>query len=78
MNLLRVLMCLFLVNLFFVVNAQDAKPLRLGVAGVTHGHLHEVFIRMDRGDFEVVGVAEPNEKYRLSNSLRKKLDASLS
>lgn len=77
MNVLRILMCIFCANMFLAVNAQDAKPLRLGVAGVTHGHLHEVFIRMDRGDFEVVGVAEPNEKYRLSNSLRKKLDASL-
>lgn len=77
MNVLRILMCSFLANLFLVMNAQDAKPLRLGVAGVTHGHLNEVVVRMQRGDFEVVGVAEPNEKYRLNNSLRKRLDASV-
>lgn len=71
--------CKAFVCLIFVclsLSAQDKKPLRLGVAGVVHGHLHEVAVRIDRGDFEVVGVAEPNEEYRMKNSLRRKLDAS--
>lgn len=61
----------------FCVSAQKSAPLRLGVAGVTHGHLNEVVVRLDRGDFEVVGVAEANETYRMNNSLRKKLDSSV-
>jgi predicted dehydrogenase len=61
----------------FILNAQNSAPLRLGVAGVTHGHLNEVIVRMDRGDFEVVGVAEPDAEWRENNGLRKKLDASL-
>lgn len=73
----KVCVFLFLVCSSWVLNAQSNKPLRLGVAGVTHGHLHEVVIRMERGDFEVVGVAEPDDKYRMNNSLRKKLDASV-
>lgn len=49
--------------------AQQAGPLRLGVAGVTHGHLYQVKIRVDRGDFEVVGVSEDNDTYRNDNAL---------
>lgn len=42
---------------------------RIAVAGVTHGHLGEVARRVDRGDFEVVGVAESNDEYRADNAL---------
>lgn len=45
------------------------SPLRLAVAGVTHGHLAQVRIRVDRGDFVVVGVSEPNDEYRAQNDL---------
>ena len=58
------------------VHADDA-PLRLAVAGVTHGHLGEVVRRMRRGDFEVVGVAEPRDEYRTKNDLTGRLDPSL-
>lgn len=51
------------------LNAQESAPLKLGVAGVTHGHLHQVKIRVDRGDFEVVGVSEDNDTYRKDNDL---------
>lgn len=52
------------------VRAQDdGGPLRIGVAGTTHGHLAEVASRIGRGDFEVVGVAEPDEKYLHDNVL---------
>ncbi|WP_099462875.1 Gfo/Idh/MocA family protein [Parabacteroides provencensis] len=56
---------------------QNGEPLRLAVAGVSHAHLHEVIIRMDRGDFQIVGVAEKDDKIRNNNGLRNKLDASL-
>ncbi len=45
------------------------SPLRLAVAGVTHGHLAQVRIRVGRGDFEVVGVSEPDDEYRSHNEL---------
>ena len=80
MNTYR-LICTVVISLLFFLpsfsDAQNSKPLRLGVAGVSHGHLHEVIVRMDRGDFEVVGVAEPDARIRENNGLRKKLDASL-
>ena len=69
------LLCL-LVFCIPAVHADDA-PLRLAVAGVTHGHLGEVVRRMRRGDFEVVGVAEPRDEYRTKNDLTGRLDPSL-
>lgn len=50
-------------------NTADPAPLRLAVAGVTHGHLGEVRSRVKRGDFIVVGVSEKNDEYRKNNSL---------
>lgn len=73
----RTSILLFVLIFPFILSAQNTLPLRLGVAGVTHGHLNEVIVRMERGDFEVVGVAEPDAEWRENNGLRKKLDASL-
>ncbi len=69
------LILLFILPMF--LNAQDKVPLRLGVAGLSHGHLWEVISRVDRGDFVVVGVAEEDEKLRKNNGLRDKVDASV-
>ena len=49
------------------------KPLRLAVAGVTHGHLWEVIRRIPRGEFEIVGVWEPDSKYLSNNGLKGKV-----
>jgi len=57
--------------------AQNDKPLRLGVAGLSHGHLWEVLSRLDRGDFEVVGVAEKNTKLWDNKMLKAKVDDNL-
>lgn len=59
------------------VNAQNNPPLRLGVAGVSHGHLWEVISRVERGDFEVVGVYEKDDQLRQNNGLRSKVDDSV-
>lgn len=39
--------------------AQDS-PLRLGVIGLTHSHVHWVFNSQSRPEFEVVGIVEPD------------------
>ncbi|MDU1892208.1 MAG: Gfo/Idh/MocA family oxidoreductase [Dysgonomonas sp.] len=57
--------------------AQSEKPLRLGVAGLSHGHLWEVISRLDRGDFEVVGVAEKNTSLWDNERLRAKVSKDL-
>lgn len=56
----------------FNLPAQDA-PLRLAVAGTVHGHLGNVKSRIARGDFEVVGVYEPDDTYRAQNALTGKV-----
>lgn len=64
--------------LFSVSHAQsNEQPLRVAVAGVSHGHLWDVVSRIDRGDFVVVGVYEANEDIRKNNGLYKKLSPSL-
>ncbi|MEQ8837475.1 MAG: Gfo/Idh/MocA family oxidoreductase [Lacipirellulaceae bacterium] len=37
-----------------------SKPVRLGVVGLVHTHVHAILGRPDRGDVEIVGIAEPN------------------
>jgi predicted dehydrogenase len=41
--------------------AQE-KPLKVGVAGLTHTHVHWILGREDLGDIELVGIAEPNRE----------------
>ena len=43
------------------VRAQD-DPLRIGVIGLTHTHVHWILGRPDRGDIEIVGIVEPNRE----------------
>ncbi len=38
-----------------------AQPLKIGVVGLTHTHVHWLLGRPDRGDVEIVGIAEPNK-----------------
>jgi predicted dehydrogenase len=39
---------------------QKVKPFRIGVAGLTHGHVGWILDRADDGDIEIVGIAEPD------------------
>lgn len=41
---------------------SNQTPLRIGVAGLTHTHVHWILGREDRGDIEIVGIAEPNRE----------------
>ena len=80
MNLHRLLLSCLLVVIGLTANGQSGDtPLRVGVAGVSHGHLAEVVRRLelDRGDFKVVGVAEEDDYLRQHNGLRAKLPADI-
>lgn len=68
---------LSLVMLPVGLKAQDDKPLRLGVAGISHAHLNEVISRIGRGDFVIVGVAERDKDLLQNNRMRKYLDDSV-
>ncbi len=60
---------------YSILNAQSNGPLRLGVAGVSHGHLWEVISRIDRGDFTVTGMFEADPVLLKENGLTKKVAA---
>lgn len=44
------------------IMAQVKKPLRIGIAGLTHAHVHGLLSRPQRGDVTIVGIAEPNKE----------------
>ncbi len=50
--------------LYLSVNATigDQKPIRLAVAGMSHGHISFILKRPDKGDFNLVGVCESNKE----------------
>lgn len=54
----------FLLILSFAIlltsHARKDKPLRIGIAGLTHTHVHGLLSRAKDGDIEIVGIAEPN------------------
>src|SRR5215216_6140179 len=39
-------------------DTSSSTPIRLGIAGMTHGHINEPLRRPQRGDMEIVGIAE--------------------
>lgn len=68
-----ILIIAFLFNFSIQVMAQkgDAaqKPLRIGVVGLVHTHVHWILGRENKGDIEMVGIAEPNRE--LANTYAK-------
>lgn len=77
MKSIKLFCCVILGCFALQAAAQTDKPLRLGVAGLSHGHLWEVLSRLDRGDFEVVGVAEKDTKLWNNRLLRNKVAENL-
>ncbi|PQA54913.1 Gfo/Idh/MocA family protein [Siphonobacter curvatus] len=66
--------CFFLLGM---LNLQAQKPVRLAVAGITHGHVPWILGRKPLGDIELVGISESNmdlskryaERYHLDSKL---------
>lgn len=58
------LMRLGLFLLLYLVNhgAIANEKLKIGVVGLTHTHVHWIFESEKRGDFEIVGIVETNQK----------------
>jgi len=64
-------------TLFCFITPLFAKPLRLGIAGFTHDHVHQILRRPAKGDVEIVGVAEPNRELAMRYLKRYNLPESL-
>jgi predicted dehydrogenase len=61
---------IFMALLMFVllnIHAQEPSkpPIRLAIAGVTHGHVAFILGRKDKSDFNLVGIYEPNRELAL-------------
>jgi hypothetical protein len=53
---------LFFILLHYICHLVNAKPIRVGVAGMTHDHINQVFDYIGKQqDVEIVGFAEPNK-----------------
>ncbi|HEX5653252.1 MAG TPA: Gfo/Idh/MocA family oxidoreductase [Chitinophagaceae bacterium] len=61
-----VLIIAFLLNYPGQMMAQNdkavQKPLRIGIIGLVHTHVHWILGRENKGDIEIVGIAEPNRQ----------------
>ena len=55
----------------------DSAPVRLGVIGLTHTHVHWIFESEKREDFRIVGIVEPNRALAERYSRRHGFDMSL-
>ncbi|HAA20684.1 MAG TPA: oxidoreductase, partial [Cytophagales bacterium] len=51
-------------GLSHVLHAQDSKPppLRVGVVGLVHTHVHWILGREEADDIQIVGIVEPNRE----------------
>ena len=67
--MIRILSLILCIALGFTVMAQD-EPMKIGVVGLVHTHVHGILGRADDGDFEIVGIAEPNRELALRYSER--------
>jgi len=57
----QTIILLFLVASFSAFG-QHGKPIRIGIAGLTHDHVNWILGYEKTGDIEIVGIAEPNKE----------------
>lgn len=68
---------LLLATLALIQGATAQKPIRLAVAGMTHGHISFILGRQNKGDFELVGLYETNQELIQKLSARYKFSEKL-
>ena len=60
----KIIVCIGLLTTSFCSMAQQnktsQKPFRVAVVGLVHTHVHWILGRENKGDIEIVGIAEPN------------------
>ncbi len=61
--MMRTLIAAIFTTIIFIaeLNGQEA-PLKVGVIGLTHTHVHWIFGSEPRGDIKIVGIVEPNKE----------------
>jgi len=62
MKFLLIIMLVVSQTLSHAQTERKRKPLRIGIAGLTHGHVHWVLRAVKQGDVELAGIAESNRE----------------
>jgi predicted dehydrogenase len=70
--LVTIMLCAFLAT-----SGMAQTPVRLAIAGLSHGHVGWAFNRQDKKDTEIVGIYEPNQDLADRIMKRYKLDKNL-
>jgi len=52
---------LLYINQTFLKAQSNTEPLKIGVVGLTHSHVHWILGRPEKGDIKIVGIVEPNK-----------------
>ncbi|MGQ8334969.1 Gfo/Idh/MocA family protein [Sunxiuqinia sp. A32] len=73
--IISVVVCLLLPIFSTVANAKE--PIRLAVAGMSHGHLGFILGRPDKSDFKLVGLSDPDQELTERIISRYKLDPEI-
>ncbi len=54
---------IFSISFLFIIQVfPQQKPLRIGVIGLTHTHVHGILGRPNDGNIQIVGIVEPNRE----------------
>ena len=62
-HLKKIVLCLIILFIQApLLKSQVSEPLKVGVIGLTHSHVHWILGRPDLGDIKIVGIVEPNRK----------------
>jgi hypothetical protein len=77
--IMRNILGIVLLLVSIISSAQNAsiKPLRVGIDGLTHTHVHWILGRAKDGDIEIVGIAEPNKDLAMQYLKQYNLSADL-
>ena len=54
----RLFLSTLFISLAIIGNCQNIKPLRIGIAGLTHDHVGGLLSRAHDSDIQIVGIAE--------------------
>nr|WP_314517895.1 Gfo/Idh/MocA family oxidoreductase [Xanthocytophaga agilis] len=68
---------IILFSAMVVIEATAQNPVRLAIAGLSHGHVDWAFNRQSKNDTKIVGIYEPNPNLVSRYMTRYKLDKSL-
>ncbi len=68
---------IFFLFIPFGLLSQQKEPVKIGIAGLTHGHVNGLLRVMDNEAFEIVGIAESNRELAIKLSDRFKFSMDL-